>query len=121
MARASDHMSDLALLIPELILAGMALALILAARRIQKTPVAVVGTVLAAIAAALASCWVLSWGAKIGFGGMITLDGYSQFFKVLVAATLALAALLSVRGLDEAHVPRAEYHALLLLASTGMM
>ena len=79
-------MSDLALLIPELILAGMALALILAARRIQKTPVAVVGTVLAAMAAALATGWVLSWGARTGFGGMITLDGYSQFFKVLIAA-----------------------------------
>src|SRR5882672_10129386 len=93
-------MSDLALLIPELILAGMALALILAARRIRKTPVAPVGTVLAAIAAALASGWVLSWGAKTGFGGMITLDGYSQFFKVLIAATLALAALLSVKSLN---------------------
>src|SRR5229473_7722635 len=114
-------MSDLALLVPELILAGMALALILVARRIRKTPVAAVGTVLAAMAAALASGWVLSWGAKTGFGGMITLDGYSQFFKVLVAATLALAALLSVRSLDAEHVPRAEYHALLLLASTGMM
>ena len=114
-------MSDLALLIPELILVGMALALILAARRIQKTPVAVVGTVLAAMAAALASGWVLSGGAKTGFGGMVTLDGYSQFFKVLIAATLALVALLSVRSLDREQVPRAEYHALLLLASTGMM
>ena len=93
-------MSDLTLLIPELILVGMALALILVARRIQKTPVAAVGTVLAALAAALASGWVLSLGRQTGFGGMIILDGYSQFFKVLIAATLALAALLSVRSLD---------------------
>src|SRR5438094_6409513 len=112
-------MSDLALLIPELILVGMALALILVARRIQGTPVAVVGTVLAALAAALASGWVLSLGGKTGFGGMIVLDGYSQFFKVLIAATLALAALLSVKSLDG--IPRGEYHALLLLAATGMM
>ena len=114
-------LSDLALLIPELILVGMALALILAARRIQTTPLAAVGTVLAALAAALASGWMLSWGAQTGFGGMITVDGYSQFFKVLIAATLALAALLSVRSIDRDQVPRAEYHALLLLASTGMM
>ena len=99
----------------------MALALILAARRIQTTPLAAVGTVLAALAAALASGWMLSWGTQTGFGGMITLDGYSQFFKVLIAATLALAALLSVRSIDRDQVPRAEYHALLLLASTGMM
>jgi NADH-quinone oxidoreductase subunit N len=114
----APSMSDLALLIPELILVGMALTLILAARRIQSTSVGVVGTVLAALAAALASGWNLSV-SNTGFGGMIILDGYSQFFKLLIAATLALAALLSVRSLDG--VPRGEYHALLLLAATGMM
>ena len=112
-------MFHLTLLVPELILVGMALALILVARRIQKTPVAVVGTVLASLAAALASAWVLSWGTGTGFGGMIILDGYSQFFKVLIAATLALVALRSVRSLEG--IPRGEYHALLLLAATGMM
>ncbi len=114
-------MSDLALLVPELILVGMALALILTARRIQKTPVAVIGTVLAALAAALVSGWMLPSGPEAGFGGMITVDGYSQFFKVLIAAALALVALLSVRSIDQEQVPRAEYNALLLLASTGMM
>src|SRR4029453_3855325 len=112
-------MSDLALLSPELILVGMSLALILAARRIQQTRFAVAGTVLAAMAAALVSGWVLPSTTNIGFGGMIIFDGYSQFFKMLIAATLALAALLSVRSLDG--IPRAEYHALLLLAATGMM
>src|SRR5262249_11865844 len=58
---------------------------------------------------------------KTGFGGMITVDGYSQFFKVIIAATLAATALLSVRGLDQERVPGVEYHTLLLLASTGMM
>ncbi len=114
--------ADLALLVPELILVGMALVLMLVARRIQSASVvAVAGTVVAALAAALASGWALSWGAQTGFGGMITLDGYSQFFKVLIAAILALAALLSVRSIDRDQVPRAEYHVLLLLASTGMM
>jgi len=114
-------MSDLALLAPELILTGMALAMILIARRIQRTPMAAIGTVLAALAAALASAWLLSLSSKTGFGGMIIVDGYSQFFKVLIAATLAVVALLSVRSLDEDRVPRAEYHILLLLAATGMM
>ena len=113
-------LSDLTLLVPELILVGMVLVLILSARRIQGGPVAGVGTVLAALAAVLASAWVLSAGPQTGFGGMITVDGYSQFFEVLIAATLALAALLSVRGIG-GQVPRAEYHALLLLAATGMM
>ena len=132
------NVKDLALLLPELILVCTALALILAARRIQKTPWAAALTVLAAVAAALASAWLLSGGSKTGFGGMITVDAYSQFFKVLIASALALVTLLSVtadrpsrpdprthRPKDpQTHRPKprpAEYHALLLLASTGMM
>ncbi len=113
--------SDLALVVPELILVGMALALILLARRIRRGPVAAVGTVLAALAAGLASGWVLPTGTATGFGGMITQDGYSGFFKILIAAALALAALLSVRSVEGDEAPRGEYHVLLLLASTGMM
>ena len=51
----------------------------------------------------------------------MTADGYAVFFKVLFAANLALVALLSVRHFDAERVRPAEYHALLLLASTGMM
>ena len=115
------NLADLALLWPELILVATALALILAARRIQKASRAAAVTVVAALAAALASGWVLSQGPRTGFGGMITVDGYSQFFKVLIASTVALVTLLSVRRVDTDHVRRGEYHALLLLASTGMM
>ena len=113
--------NDLALLWPELILVGTALTLILAARRIQKAPLACAGTMLAALAAACASGWLLSGGPKTGFGGMINVDDYSQFFKVLIACALALVTLLSVRIIDAEHVRPAEYHALLLLAATGMM
>src|SRR5215831_3738240 len=114
-------MSDLTLLTPELVLTGTALVLILLARRIQRTPGAAIGAVFAAIAAALISGWLLSWGKQTGFGGMITLDAYSQFFKVLICVTLAVVTLLSVRNADEERTPRVEYHILLLLASTGMM
>ena len=115
------NLADVALLVPELILVGMALALIVLARRVRNTPVAGIGTVLAALAAALAAVWALSGGARIGFGGTLILDGYSQFFKVVIATTLVLVALLSARSHDTKEVPRGEYHALLLLAGTGMM
>ena len=69
--------ADLGLIVPELILVGVALVLLLAARRIQRGPVAVVGTVAAALAAALASGWVLPEDPVTGFGGMISVDGYS--------------------------------------------
>ncbi len=113
-------MTDMALLVPELILVGAALVLILAARRLRDAQLVAIGTVLASLTAAVAAGWLLSDGPKTGFGGMITVDGYSQFFKVLIALALALAALLSTR-IDAEHVRPAEYHALLLLASTGMM
>ena len=116
-------MGDLALIIPELILVGAALALILAARRIQNTPLVAAATVFAALAAALVSVWLLSDAPKTGFGipPMITVDGYSQFFKVLIASALALTALLSTKRIEALQVRSAEYYALLLLASTGMM
>ena len=114
-------LADLVTLVPELILTGTALLLILIARRIRGTPAAMVATVVAALVAGLASVWVVSSGTQSGFGGMFTLDGYSQFFKVLIAATLALAALLSARRIEGEQDSSGEYHALLLLASTGMM
>jgi NADH-quinone oxidoreductase subunit N len=117
----SPQLSDLVLIVPELILVAAALAVLLLARRIQKSSVAALVTVLAAVAAALASVWVSDLGTQTGFAGMMIADGYSQFFKVLICAALAMTALLSVGSFDEEHVPRGEYHALLLLASAGMM
>jgi NADH-quinone oxidoreductase subunit N len=99
----------------------MALALIVVARHIRRARSAVAGVVIAAAAAVFAE-WVFSWeGPRTGFEGTVTLDGYGLFFHVLFAANLVLAALLSVRLLDTEPVRPAEYCALLLLASTGMM
>lgn len=115
------NVTDLVLLLPELILVGAALGLILAAHRMRKSGGAAAVTVFAAVASAAASGWVLSRDFEPGFGGMIVVDGYSQFFTVIIASALALAAMFSVRLTDARHVRPAEYHALLLLATTGMM
>lgn len=115
------NVADLALIWPELILSAMALVLILTARRIRNDSLASALALGAALAAGLAAAWVLSQGPRTGFGDMITVDGYSQFFKVLIACALALAVLLSVRSVNTDHIQPAEYHALLLLASVGMM
>ena len=112
---------DLALIVPELMLTGTALVLIPAASRIRKTALIAAVTVLTALTAGLASYLLLPADPMTGFGKMITVDGYSQFFKVLICSALALATLLSVSLTDAEHVRPAEYHALLLLASTGMM
>ena len=113
--------ADLVLILPELILVGVAVGLLLVARRIRKGPVAMAGSLFAALAAALAAGWLLPSGPASGFAEMIIVDGYSQFFKILIAASLALVSLLSVRSIDGERVPRGDFHALLLLATTGMM
>jgi len=113
--------TDLRILFPELILVGMALALIVVARHVRRARLAATSVVAAAVAATC-SGWAFSLaGPKTGFGGTVAGDGYAQFFHILFAANLALAALFSVRHLEEERVPPAEYFALLLLASTGMM
>ena len=114
-------MTDLIPLFPELVLVGAALALLVIARRVTRARFAAAFVVLAA-AGAMCVGWALSRdGGTTGFAGTIAGDGYAQFFNILFAANLALAALLSVRHLDSERVPPAEYYALLLLASTGMM
>lgn len=114
-------MTDLILLLPELILVGMAVALILLARHVRRARSAALSVVIAAVAAIGVGWAFAGKGPTTAFDEAITGDAYAQFFKVLFAATLALAALLSVRHLDEERVRPAEFHALLLLASTGMM
>jgi NADH-quinone oxidoreductase subunit N len=113
--------TDLRILVPELMLTGVALALIVVARRIKRARFAASGVVTAAAAAA---CWGWAFSSPsptTGFGATIVDDGYARFFHVLFAGNLALVVLLSVRHLDAERVPPAEYYALLLLASTGMM
>lgn len=114
-------MRDLILLLPELVLVGLALALLVIARHLQRARSAATCVVIAAVVA-IYFAWAYGGEAsRVGFGGTIAGDGYTQFFKVLFAATLALAALLSVRHLDAERVRPGEFHSLLLLAVVGMM
>ena len=61
---SEQMIQGLALLHPELILIGTALILLLLARRVRGTRVAMVGTVLAAVAAGLYAGWDLPWEAQ---------------------------------------------------------
>ncbi|MCS5563733.1 MAG: NADH-quinone oxidoreductase subunit N [Oleiphilaceae bacterium] len=115
---SSTYLSDMTLIVPELILVGMALALLLGANRIQESTLPTNGTILAGLGAILA---VLCKSSGSGFADMITVDAYARFFKVLIAIALILTTLLSMQRVDSKHVRTAEYHVLLLLAASGMM
>ena len=114
-------MTDLTLLAPELVLVGMALVLLVIARRVTRVQSIAALAVAAAVGSILAAWAFSSRGVLVGFGGTLAGDRFAQFFKFLFAANLALTALLSARHPDSARLPGAEYYALLLLASTGMM
>lgn len=114
-------MTDLLILLPELILVGVALVLIVVARQVTRPRLAAAAVMVAAIGAIGAEWAVSQGGPTTGFGGTVAGDAFAQFFTLLFAANLALAALLSPKHLAAEHVPPAEYYALLLLASTGMM
>jgi NADH-quinone oxidoreductase subunit N len=110
--------TDLIPLFPELVLVGVALVLILRARHVRRSQSAAAWVVIAAVVAIFSGS---RQGPESAFGGTIAGDGYAQFFNILFAANLVLAALFSAKHLDAEHVRPAEYYALLLLASTGMM
>ena len=111
----------LGILHPEMILVGAALVLLLLAKRVRGTRVALGVTLAAAFAAGYSAWSSVSSEAVSGFSGMITQDGYSQFFEVLVAAALALGALLSTKDEPDEESTPTEYFVLMLLAATGMM
>jgi NADH-quinone oxidoreductase subunit N len=108
------------LIVPEVALVAMALVLLAVARRIGRARTASALVVVGALAA-IGALLLLSSTPEIGFGGTIAGDRYARFFDVLFGATLALTALLSVGQVDRERVHPAEFYALLLLASAGMM
>ena len=123
---SSIQAQDFLLLAPEILLATAGLVLL------------VVGSVgrgtgnresagLALVALALCAGFVF-WvqvglvpDGRVLLGGSFVLDGFAFFWKVLVLLATALTVLLSVRFVEEGRCRPAEYYALLLLATSGML
>ncbi len=116
--------TDLALLAPELFLAGMALLLILvgafygdrSARLIHV--IAILGLFTCALE--LASEAKL-WSATLAFHGMFSTDMFALTFKVLCLTGAAFALMISVPPLRAQNMMRFEYPVLVTLSVLGMM
>jgi NADH-quinone oxidoreductase subunit N len=117
--------ADLVALLPELVLSGLAMALLLfglvgGGRRHGALGA---GAVLSLVAAGVA-LWMVAGGAAEGtrfFFGMFVLDRFAVFFKALFLLSSGLAILLSLDYLKRNDYRPAEYHALVMLATVGMM
>jgi len=117
--------ADLVALLPELVLSGLAMALLLfglvgGGRRHGALGA---GAVLSIVAAGVA-LWVVASGTAEGtrfFFGMFVLDRFAVFFKALFLLSSGLAILLSLDYLKRNDYRPAEYHTLVMLATVGMM
>jgi NADH-quinone oxidoreductase subunit N len=111
--------------LPELTLTAAALAVLLAGvggggRRHGGLAVLALASV-GATAIALKVAVDASEPGRVFFSGMFVLDHFAVFFKVLFLATAALAVLMSLDYLQRHDYRPGEYHALVLLATVGMM
>ena len=113
------------LLAPEILLAAAGLLMLLAGaigRGMGNRDSALVTVVsLALTAGVLLRVRSVVPGRLLILGGSFVLDGFSFYVKLLVLVATALTVLLSIHFLEEGNYRAAEYYALLLLATSGML
>jgi len=113
--------------LPELILVGAALLLMLYDALTPRSDQLVMlgGSLVAVLGAAAASIYLWTWSTKDGhptsvLGGMVAADRYSVFFRLVILAVALLGLLLSYQYLTRAEEARGEYWPLILFATAGM-
>jgi len=113
--------ADLAFLLPEIVLTVGALAILVAdvlapARRVLLTSIAI-----AVLAATLAAIFIYRNADVDVAGGLIAVDGFSTFFKLVFVFAAIMTVLMSHRYLAIEGINPGEYHFLVLCATLGMM
>jgi NADH-quinone oxidoreductase subunit N len=109
--------------LPEVILVGVGIAVLLIdalypERHHASLALLSLGGIAAAAAASLA-LW--KWhGPSAVLGGMVAVDRFAVFFRLVLLAVAGLAVLLSYHYLERANEVRGEYYPLLLFATAGM-
>ena len=113
--------SDFYYILPELLLTGGALVVLLLSVLTPRDDRLLLGVSLASLAAAL--YWVASFaGLDIEVSrGLLAIDGFAAFFKVVVLVSAALTLLMSAPYLRVEGLRAGEYYFLILCATLGMM
>jgi NADH-quinone oxidoreductase subunit N len=110
-------------LVPIIIVCGtgmLVLLLDLLPTRGSKTYLATV-SLAGLVGALMASLWRWGGGETRAFRDMIVLDNYALFFHIVICYAAALLVLVSMDYLERVGAESAEYYALLLFATSGMM
>ncbi len=115
-------MRDYSLFIPEYIAAGSAVAIIAAELvwpQLRRDLLAYL-TALAAAAWAVATLYYIGDQPE-SFQGLLQIDDFTTFFRLLAAGIVGVVALMSAQYLRERTRTAAEYYGLLLVAGIGMV
>jgi NADH-quinone oxidoreductase subunit N len=109
-------------LLPEMLLVAAASLLLVLDLVVRKKDVIGYAAAVACVVAA-AGGWLQAATVEpvVLFDGMLVIDGYSQFFKLLFLATTVFTVLLSIPYLRLENSAHGESYALLLFATSGMM
>ena len=111
------QLPDLSPLIPEIVLTGLALIILLADLFIRRKEI----VALASIASVAIVGLLIFRFSGTTFGGMFVSDGYSTFFKVIFLINVVLSALISIKYIIVEKVNYGEYYSLMLFSTIGMM
>jgi NADH-quinone oxidoreductase subunit N len=113
---------DFYYLLPELVLTTGALLLLLADLMTPRDKQSILaGVALGVLAATAIALWPVSDAHLLVSKGLISVDRFALFFKVIFLASAALTVLMSVRYLDVEGTRAGEYYFLILCATLGMM
>ena len=112
--------ADLMRILPEAILAGFAIAVMIFEPLVPSGRKQALGwfSLLGVVAAGTAFFWGSSSG--LAFGRSIAADGFSTFFIFIFLLIAGLTLLGSMNYLERDHIHHGEYYALVLLATVGM-
>ena len=111
---------DLIPIIPELILLVAACLILLVEPFLKEDKTAVIAIAFTGLLASGAVALALLGQDRVSFGGMLVLNNYAIFFKVLFASGAALTVLMSPGYLAAMKRHLGEFYALLLFAVVGM-
>ena len=115
--------SDLNIILPEIILSVYAMLALVGAVYTAKDELAITLCWLTSILFAIVAFWIStdSASAQTAFNGMFIDDGFARFAKVVILLSAAAVLVMSVDYMRRRDLMKFEYPILIVLAVVGMM
>ena len=118
---AGFSLADFYYILPELLLAGGAMLVLLLAVVTPKNDSLLLGVSMVTVGGTLLAVWSFVGLDVTASRGLLAIDGFASFFKVVVLLSAALTLLMSAPYLRVEGLKAGEYYFLILCATLGMM